>query len=111
LVAQQSIIVHGQQLLNVNLYVLPFDAPMWSGRRRFFASSLFRLQDGRRSEEYPYQPIAFESEEIIDCRLSPKHPGLFVLRVFVIVSTGAVVQEHELIPALQAIVPDASVEV
>jgi len=90
-----------------SLYVLPFDDPNKACTSRFMAEKFYRVREGQRSEELPYQPVEVDRDvpDVLDLRLSPRSPGMFNLRVFAQVAVGTSVKEQDLVPPMVVIVP------
>ncbi len=91
----------------LSLYRLEFDDPKKAGHNRFMAAKFYSVRPEGGGEECTFQPVAIDPllPESFDIRLSPKSPGLFTLRVFVVVSIGVRVVEQDLIPSLRIIAP------
>jgi hypothetical protein len=90
-----------------SVYVLPFDDPNKAGTSHFMAEKFYRVREGQRSEELPYQPVEVDrhAPEVLDLRLSPRSPGMFNLQIFAQVAVGTSVKEQDLVPPMVVIVP------
>ncbi len=90
-----------------SVFVLPFDDPSRAGTSRFMAERFYRVREGQRSEELPYQPIEVDRDaaDVLDLRLAPRSPGMFNLRIFAQVAVGTAIKEQDLVPPLVVIVP------
>lgn len=99
--------LRGAYPTSFSVYVLPFDDPKKAGASRFMAERFYRVREGQRSEELPYQPIEVDRDapDVLDLRLSPHNPGMFKLRVFTQVAVGTSVVQQDLVPPMDVIVP------
>jgi hypothetical protein len=91
----------------LSLYRLVFDDPRKASSARFIASKYYSVKEEGGGEERTIQPVAIDPvlPETFDIRLSPRSPGLFTLRIFVMVSVGVRVTEQNLIASLKIVVP------
>jgi hypothetical protein len=95
----------------ISLYNLEFDDPQKAGADRFIAQRYYSVKKEGRATEETFQPVAIDPilPETFDIRLSPKSPGLYVLRVFALTSVGACVAEQDIINELEIVVPPSNV--
>jgi hypothetical protein len=93
-----------------SLFVLPFDDPKVAGVTRFMAERFYIPKGNALFEELPFQPLGLDPDlpEFIDCRLWPRNPVMFTLRVFAILSFGTTIREQDLIGSVRLIVPERS---
>jgi hypothetical protein len=91
-----------------SLYLVEFDDPKIDGTNRFMAEKYFRISSDGASEGVPFQAIVLDAHipDVIDCRLSPRSPGLYSLRLFASVSVGTTLKEQDLIKELKVLVPE-----